>query len=144
MKNKYTLLLNICAVFYAVLCVYSIVTGLMYALGDRELSTIELSDALVEKLSDSDSLNSFAKIMGWVTFGVGIIQGLSSFALFKKGRKLYYYLPLGFTIFSLCSAAYKLIGKFSVFASVKAVCYTAIIAVLLLPQVKKQFFEPGR
>ena len=45
-------LLTACAVFYSVLCIFSIVTGLMYASGKRALNPIELSDSFLQKYSD--------------------------------------------------------------------------------------------
>ena len=47
------LLLNLCGVFYGVLCVFSIVTGLIYVSGKRELNPLELSDTFMEKYKDS-------------------------------------------------------------------------------------------
>ena len=140
MKIKTSTLLNLCGVFYAVLCVFSIVTGLMYALGHRVLNPIELSPSMLAKLSEPGAMERFAVTMGWVTFFVGIVQGITSFSLFKRGRKVFYFIALGFTIFSLCSVGYKIIGQFSLFALSKTIAYIAIIVVMLLPASRKLFF----
>ena len=44
------LLLILSGIFYAVLCVFSIVTGLIYMSGKRKLNPLELSDKYVEKI----------------------------------------------------------------------------------------------
>ena len=46
--KKYKVMLNIAGGFYALLCVFSIVVGLMYATGQHELNTIELSESMPE------------------------------------------------------------------------------------------------
>ncbi|MCR4600421.1 MAG: hypothetical protein K5767_01595 [Clostridia bacterium] len=50
----------------------------MYFTGVLELNLVELSDDFVAGIDD---LDSFARMMGVVTFVVGIVQGLSSFAI---------------------------------------------------------------
>jgi hypothetical protein len=119
--------------------VFSIVTGLLYAFEFRELNPIELSDSMMAKLSEPETLRKFAVTMGWVTFVVGIVQGIASFSLFKKGRKLFFYIAFGFTIFSLCSVGYKIFGKFSLFALSKTIAYIMIIVIMLLPSSRKAF-----
>ena len=42
-------LLLLCGIFYAVLCVFSIVTGLMYAGGKKKLNPLELSDKFMSR-----------------------------------------------------------------------------------------------
>ena len=42
-------LLIICESFYALLCVFSIVTGLMYASGKKKLNPLELSDKFMSR-----------------------------------------------------------------------------------------------
>ena len=140
MKPKWSkILLNLSGVFYAVLCVFSLVTGLMYAIGNRALNPVELSDTMLSGLSEPGALERFAVIMGWVTFAVGIVQGITAFSLFKKGKKAFYFIALGFTLFSLCSVGYKIFGKFSLFAFSKTAAYIAILVVLLLPASRKPF-----
>ena len=73
------ILLLLCGVFYAVLCVFSIVTGLMYASGKKELNPLELSEKFMERLSDPEKRKKFAVKMGWVTFAVGIVQGITAY-----------------------------------------------------------------
>ena len=43
--------LILCGAFYSILCIFSIVTGILYISGKRELNPIELSDNMVKKLS---------------------------------------------------------------------------------------------
>ena len=132
--------LTLCAVFYAVLCVFSIVTGLMYARGKRKLNPLELSEKIMSRLSDADKLKRFTVRMGWVTFVVGLVQGLAAFALFRRGSGLLYGIALGFTVFSVVSVLFKLKGKISLFPLLKLAAYLAILLVLLLPGARSAFF----
>ena len=68
-----------------------------------------------------------------VTFAVGIAQGITSYALFRKRGKVNYCVALGFTVFSLCSVGYKIIGHFSLFALTKTIAYVAILIVFTIP-----------
>ena len=43
--------LILCGAFYAVLCVFSIVTGIIYMSGKRELNPMELSEKMVTEAS---------------------------------------------------------------------------------------------
>ena len=95
--------LILCGCFYALLCVFSIVTGIIYMTGKRELNPLELSDSFMEKLQDPDKLKSFTKKMGLVTFIVGIVQGITAFAIFMQGKEAYYWIAVGFTLFSIFS-----------------------------------------
>ena len=52
-------LLLLCGIFNAVLCVFSIVTGLMYASGKKKLNPLELSDKFMSRYTDSDKLKRF-------------------------------------------------------------------------------------
>ena len=58
-----SILIMLCGIFYAVLCIFSIVTGIIYISGKRELNPIELSDNLVKKLSTEKKKKKFSKIM---------------------------------------------------------------------------------
>lgn len=129
----------LCAAFYALLCVFSIVTGIIYMAGKRELNPVELPDSFVDKLSSQDKLAAFARKMGFVTFVVGIVQGLTSYAILCGGSPALYALALGFTIFSICSVAFKLKGKVNAFPLMKLVFYVAILVVLLLGSTKALF-----
>ena len=117
--------------FYGVLCVFSIVTGLMYALGKRELNPLELSDSFVRKLDTEEKKTAFARKMGVVTFLVGIAQGITAAAMVMHANSLGYAAALGFTLFSIASVLYKLKGKVNAFPALKLVAYLAIIAVLI-------------
>ena len=132
--------LTLCAVFYAVLCVFSIVTGLLYARGKRKLNPLELSEKFMSRFTDEERLRRFTVRMGWVTFAVGVVQGLTAFALFRRGGVLPYAAALGFTVFSLSSVLFKLKGKLGLFPLVKCAAYFAILAVLLLPGARSAFF----
>lgn len=133
------LLLNMCGIFYGVLCVFSIVTGLIYVSGKRELNPLELSDTFMEKYKDPEKRRQFAVKMGWVTFVVGIVQGMTSYAIFKRNSPAGYWFALGFTIFSICSVAVKLKGKINAFPALKCIAYTAILILLLLGETRALF-----
>lgn len=135
-----TVPLRLCGIFYAVLCIFSIVTGIIYMSGRRELNPIELSDKFVSKMDGPGKLKKFAKTMGLVTFIVGIVQGLTSFAILKGNKTVYYWIALGFTIFSICSVTFKLKGKISPFPLMKLAFYAAILVILLLDSTKALFF----
>ena len=124
--------LILCGIFYSILCIFSIVTGLIYASGRRKLNPIELSDKFLDKLSDEDKLKKFTIKMGWVTFIVGIIQGLTALAIFK-GYNVYLNLfAICFTIFSIISVIVKLKGKVNAFPIIKLFFYVSILIILLL------------
>ncbi len=132
-----TLLLIVCGIFYSVLCVFSIVTGIIYLRGKRKLNPLELSDSFVERISDMDA---FAKKMGFVTFVVGIVQGITAYSIFKAGSVLNYWIALGFTLFSIASVGFKLKGKLNAFPLLKLAAYLAILVVLFLPSTQSLFF----
>ncbi len=132
--------LLLCGGFYGLLCVFSIVTGLMYASGRRRLNPLELSDRFLEKLSDEETLRRFTVKMGWVTFFVGVAQGIASFACLRGGSPALYWIALGFTLFSLASVLFKLKGKISAFPLLKLAAYLSVLAVLLLPSARALFF----
>ncbi len=135
------LLYYFACIFYSVLCVFSIVTGILYATGKRKLNTIELSDSFVSKIKDE---NKFAKKMGIVTIIVGIFQGITATSLILyllKHREIiswdipYFYLYLFsylFTVFSFISVFVKIWNKSSVFAWIKIICYTLIMLALFV------------
>ena len=133
------ILLMICGIFYAVLCVFSIVTGLMYAGGNKRLNPLELSDRFMSRYSDPEKLRKFTRKMGWVTFFVGIVQGITSFAILAGKRMVHYGIALGFTLFSIASVAMKLKGKINIFPILKSIAYVAVLIVLLLPAVRSRF-----
>ena len=133
-------LLTLCGVFYGVLCVFSIVTGLMYAFGRRKLNPLELSDRFMSRFTDEEKLKRFTVKMGWVTFFVGIVQGMTSFAVFRRHSPALYAIAIGFTVFSIASAAWKLKGKFNAFPFLKCIAYAAILIILLLQGTRAQFF----
>ena len=132
--------LILCGGFYALLCVFSIVTGLLYASGRRRLNPLELSDRFVHTLSDGEKLRRFTVKMGWVTVFVGVAQGVASFACLRGGSPALYGAALGFTLFSLASVLFKLKGKISAFPLLKLAAYLGVLAVLLLPSARALFF----
>ena len=129
---KKDVLLIICALFYAVLCIFSIVTGYIYFSGKRELNPIELSDKQLSKLDTPEKIHKFAVKMGYVTFIVGIVQGITAYCIYSTGGSVAYGIALGFTIFSIASVGYKLLGRISGFALLKSICYVAILIILIL------------
>ena len=133
-------LLFLCGIFYAVLCVFSIVTGLMYASGKKKLNPLELSDKFMSRYTDPDRLMRFTIKMGWVTFLVGIVQGITSFAILHRHNAVFYWIALAFTLFSIASVAWKLKGKINAFPVFKCIAYTAILVVLILGGARAQFF----
>ena len=133
-------LLLLCGIFYAVLCVFSIVTGLMYASGKKKLNPLELSEKFMSRYTDSDKLKRFTIKMGWVTFLVGIVQGITSFAILHRHNAVLYWIALAFTLFSIASVAWKLKGKINAFPVLKGIAYAAILVVLLLGGARAQFF----
>ena len=133
-------LLLLCGIFYAVLCVFSIVTGLMYASGKKKLNPLELSEKFMSRYTDSDKLKRFTIKMGWVTFLVGIVQGITSFAILHRHNTVFYWIALAFTLFSIASVAWKLKGKINAFPVLKCIAYTAILVVLLLGGARAKFF----
>ena len=133
-------LLLLCGIFYAVLCVFSIVTGLMYASGKKKLNPLELSEKFMSRYTDSDRLMRFTIKMGWVTCLVGIAQGITSFAILHRHNAVLYWIALAFTLFSIASVAWKLKGKINAFPVLKCIAYTAILVVLILGGARAQFF----
>jgi len=119
----------LCALFYGVLCIFSIVTGIIYMSGRKELNPLELSDRFVEKLSDQERKQRFARQMGFVTFVVGIIQGITSYSIYTHTG---YGIALGFTIFSIASVLFKLKGKINAFPLLKLGAYVLILVILLV------------
>ena len=122
-------LLIISALFYSVLCVFSIVTGFIYLSGKKELNPLELSDKFVTKLKKDNKLSGFAKTMGAVTVLVGIVQGLTAYSIFTDK---WYALSIGFTIFSILSVSVKLTSKINVFPLLKSLAYISILIILIL------------
>ena len=122
-------LLIISALFYGVLCVFSIVTGIIYISGKKELNPLELSDKFVSKLKKENKLPKFAKTMGLVTFFVGIVQGLTAYSIFINKC---YVLSIGFTIFSILSVSFKLKSKINIFPILKSLAYVSILIILII------------
>ncbi len=133
------ILLNLCAIFYAVLCIFSIVTGVIYMFGKRKLNPLELSNRFMQKLDTEEKQQKFARKMGFVTFIVGIVQGATAFAIWQADSVAFYALALGFTLFSIASVSIKLKGKMNAFPIIKFIFYVAILIVLLLPSVRAMF-----
>ena len=134
-------LLAVSGLFYAVLCVFSIVTGLLYATGRRKLNPIELSDIIMDRLDDPHKRAVFTRRMGWVTVVIGIIQGMTAWCFFSHRGGFAYGIAFGFTIFSIASVSAKLLrGRFSTFAATKLVLYICILIILILPSARPVFF----
>lgn len=133
--------LMLCGIFYAVLCVFSIVTGAIYISGRKKLNPLELSDSFMKKLSDPDKLLAFTKKMGLVTVIVGIVQGITSYSILKGRHPVFYWIALGFTVFSICSVSYKLKGKINAFPLLKLAAYMAVFIILMLPSTRALFWN---
>ena len=119
--ESHNILLILCGIFYSILCIFSLVTGLIYASGRKKLNPLELSDKFMRKFRDEDKLKKFTIRMGWVTFIVGIVQGLTALAIFK-GYNIYLNLfAISFTIFSIASVIFKLKGKVNAFPIIKLI-----------------------
>lgn len=121
-------LLIISALFYSVLCVFSIVTGIIYLSGKKKLNPLELSDKFVTRLKKENKLSMFAKTMGAVTVLVGIVQGLTAYSIFTDKC---YALSIGFTIFSILSVSFKLKSKINIFPLLKSLAYVSILIILI-------------
>ena len=134
-------LVIISGIFYSVLCVFSIVTGIIYMSGKRKLNPLELPDKFVKKLENENLTKRFTFDAGLLTFAVGIVQGITAFSLFVRKSIVNYYIALGFTIFSICSVAFKLKGKINIFPLLKSIAYIAILIVLLLNDTKMLFLH---
>lgn len=126
-------------IFYGVLCVFSIVTGIIYMSGKRKLNPLELPDKFVKKLENENLVKRFTFDAGLLTFVVGIVQGITSYSLLVKNSMINYYIALGFTIFSIGSVAFKLKGKINIFPLLKSVAYILILIVLLLNETRMLF-----
>ncbi len=135
-----SILLILSGIFYGILCIFSIVTGIIYMTGKKELNPLELSDRFMEKLSDPQKRRMFAQKMGLVTFVVGIVQGITAYCILKGDSALTYWIAMGFTLFSIASVSVKLKGKINAFPLLKMVAYLAIFAVLLLKGSRSIFF----
>ena len=127
-----SILIMLCGIFYAILCIFSIVTGILYISGKRELNPIELSDNMVKKLSTSNKKKKFSKTMWYVTFFVWILQGITAYALLYSTNEILYYFAIWFTIFSIWSVAFKLKWKINSFSLMKLVFYIAILVILFI------------
>lgn len=127
-----SILIMLCGIFYAVLCIFSIVTGILYISGKRELNPIELSDNMVKKLSTQNKKKKFSKTMWYVTFFVWILQGITAYALLYSTNEILYYFAIWFTIFSIWSVAFKLKWKINSFSLMKLVFYIAILVILFI------------
>lgn len=126
-------------IFYSILCVFSIVTGIIYMTGKRELNPLELPDRFVDKLKNENLTKRFAFDAGLLTFVVGIVQGISAYCLFTRNNMFCYYFALGFTIFSIGSVAFKLKGKINIFPLLKSAAYILILIILLLAKTRALF-----
>ena len=115
----------------------------MYASGRKELNPLELSESYMKRMTDAGTLKRFTVKMGWVTVLVGIVQGITAFSILKAGKPVFYWIALGFTLFSICSAACKLKGKINAFPLLKCCAYAAILVVLLLGSTRALFFVPS-
>lgn len=129
-----------CGIFYAVLCIFSIVTGVIYMSGKKELNPLELSDGFVARLNSPEKRLQFTRRMGLVTFIVGIVQGVTAWSILRGRSQVYYWIAVGFTVFSICSVVFKLKNKINAFPLLKLICYALILLILLLESTRALFF----
>ena len=122
-------LLTLCGIFYSILCIFSIITGIIYMSGKKKLNPIELSNKFIKKLDTKEKRKKFTIKMGFITFIVGLIQGLTAYSILKK---CLYLIPLLFTIFSILSVLFKLKSKFNYFSLIKLVFYLLILIILIV------------
>lgn len=133
------ILLFLCGVFYSILCIFSIVTGIIYATGKKKLNPLELSDKFIDKLDTEEKLNKFTIKMGYITIIVGIVQGITAFSIFKGHSVIFYIIAVGFTLFSILSVLVKLKGKINAFPLMKLIFYISILIILLLNSTRSLF-----
>lgn len=129
-----------CGIFYFILCVFSIVTGILYMSGKRELNPIELSDNILKKLSNTEKKKKFSKKIWFITFLVGIIQGITAYVLLLSTNKNWYYFAIWFTIFSIISVLFKLKWKINTFSIIKLIFYVTILTILII-NIKKFYIN---
>ena len=134
------ILITLCGIFYLILCIFSIVTGLIYATGKRKLNPIELSEKFVKTLDTEEKLQRFTIKMCYITIIVGIVQGICAFSLFKGHSLVLYIIALSFTLFSIASVLFKLKGKVNSFSLIKLVFYILILIVLMLGSTRALFW----
>lgn len=140
MNFKKRPLLFIVGIFYSCLCVFSIVVGLMYIAELLEMKDVEIPESFMNVLSDKNAVGIFSIIMGFVTFTVGLTQGLSAYCCFLGKKPVNYFLVLGFTILYIISAAGKIFSSVSFFPIMKVVFYVAILIILLLKKTRETYF----
>ena len=133
------ILIVLCGIFYSVLCVFSIVAGQMYASGKKEMNPLGLSDDFLSKYDTAEKMKKFTIKMGWVTFVVGLVQGLSAYCCFVGNNLIAYLIIMGFTLFSIASVLFKLKGKINAFPIIKLVFYLLILIVLLLNSTRSLY-----
>jgi hypothetical protein len=75
--------------------------------------------------------------MGWVTFIVGIFQGITALGIFIGYNVYLNYFAIFFTLFSIFSVVFKLIKKRNMFSFLKLIAYLIILVVLIISGPKK-------
>lgn len=129
-----------CGIFYSVLCIYSIVTGLLYLRKGNVVNPLELPKSMAARMDDAGYMRRVSVFFGWLTVVVGLVQGLSACCLFFGSCPWQYWVVFGFTIFSMLSAGTKLVMTFHLFPILKEAAYIGIFIVLLLDATKALFF----
>ena len=128
-----------CGIFYSVLCIYSIVTGLLYLRKGNVVNPLELPKSMAARMDDAGYMRRASVFFGWLTVVVGLVQGLSAYCLFFGSFPWQYGVALGFTIFSILSAGTKLVMTFHLFPILKEAAYIGIFAILLLDATRALF-----
>ena len=134
---NFDFLIILSGLFYSVLCIFCIVTGIIYMRGKRELNPLELSEKTLNKLWNDEEKINFTKKMWFLTFIVWIVQWITAYSLFIHD-KICYYFAIWFTIFSIGSVLFKLKNKINIFPITKLFFYT-IILIILIVGINKYF-----
>jgi len=144
-KNKwvtYPKLLFFCGIFYTILCIFSIVSGIIQICSPN-LASVELNEAMISTIQaflDSTGI-TINRFFGIITILVGLLQGLAALAIWKGESKFGYWYTMGFTIFSLLSCSSKLFMSINFFSITKIIAYLLVIVILLLSVSRAQFWR---
>jgi len=139
---SYPKLLIFCGLFYSILCIFSIVSGIVQ-ICSSDLAAIELNDAMISAIQGALTSTglTIGVFFGLVTILVGILQGLAAFAIWKGHSKIGYWYALGFTVFSLLSCSSKLFMSVNLFSIAKIIVYILVIVILIMGVSRAHFWR---
>lgn len=124
--------LILCGIFYSILAIFSIITGLMYVLSKRKLNSIDLPDKLIKKLNTKEKLTKFTFKIGWITLIFGIFQVIAALSIFKGYNVILWWIVTCFTIFSIILESFKLKSKTNKFSIIRLIIYIVILFILII------------